>query len=231
MRIVKEYDERRREILEKSSILFATKGYEKTTITNILKEVNIAKGTFYYYFKSKEDVLDALVDQMIDSIVEVAQEVANSKELSIKEKLFHIIFGIKEYEQENDKTKMKEKQMKESLHRVENAKLHIKSITGSIMKLTPVITQVIEEGIEEGIFSTDYPKETIEVLLVSSAFLFDEGIFRWESDEVFKKIKAFIHIMEVTLGVDPGNLMYLLPAIQYGNESFGEEKNDEKGEE
>ena len=64
MRISKEYDERKNEILDTAERLFHTKGYEKTTINDILKEVNIAKGTFYYYFKSKEEVMDALIEMV-----------------------------------------------------------------------------------------------------------------------------------------------------------------------
>lgn len=53
MRIIKEYEERRKEILETAERLFLTKGYTKTTVNDILKEIGIAKGTFYHYFKSK----------------------------------------------------------------------------------------------------------------------------------------------------------------------------------
>ena len=53
-RIVKEADERRNEILDAAETLFTEKGYSKTTIIDILNQVGIAKGTFYYYFKSKE---------------------------------------------------------------------------------------------------------------------------------------------------------------------------------
>lgn len=50
MRIVKDGGERRKELLDTARRLFISKGYEKTSINDILKEVGIAKGTFYYYF-------------------------------------------------------------------------------------------------------------------------------------------------------------------------------------
>ena len=52
-RIIKEADERRNEILDAAETLITEKGYSKTTIIDILNQVGIAKGTFYYYFKSK----------------------------------------------------------------------------------------------------------------------------------------------------------------------------------
>ncbi|MDF2532153.1 MAG: TetR family transcriptional regulator [Clostridia bacterium] len=63
MRITKEYDERRNEILDTAEKLFHAKGYEKCTVNDILKEISIAKGTFYHYFRSKEEVLDAIVSR------------------------------------------------------------------------------------------------------------------------------------------------------------------------
>ena len=61
-RIVKEADERRNEILDAAETLLQ-KRVLKTTIIDILNQVGIAKGTFYYYFKSKEEVMDAIIER------------------------------------------------------------------------------------------------------------------------------------------------------------------------
>jgi AcrR family transcriptional regulator len=61
MRVIKEPEERRNEILDTAETLFFTKGYGKTTVNDILQAIGIAKGTFYYYFKSKEEVMDAVL--------------------------------------------------------------------------------------------------------------------------------------------------------------------------
>ena len=65
MRVVKEYDERKNEILDASEKLFLEKGYVQCTIKDILKAVDIARGTFYYYFESKEEVLDAVISGLL----------------------------------------------------------------------------------------------------------------------------------------------------------------------
>ena len=51
MRIVKEHDERKNEIIDTASCIFAQKGYDKTSVNDILNAIGIAKGTFYHYFK------------------------------------------------------------------------------------------------------------------------------------------------------------------------------------
>jgi len=73
MRIIKEYEERRKEILETAERLFLTKGYTKTTVNDILKEIGIAKGTFYHYFKSKEEVMDEIIMRIIKEDVAKAK--------------------------------------------------------------------------------------------------------------------------------------------------------------
>ena len=75
MRIVKEYEERRKEILETAERLFLTKGYTKTTVNDILKEIGIAKGTFYHYFKSKEEVMDEIIMRIIKEDVTKAKRI------------------------------------------------------------------------------------------------------------------------------------------------------------
>jgi hypothetical protein len=79
----------------------------------------------------------------------------------------------------------------------------------TIVKLTPVLTVVIEQGIEENLFHCPSPKETMEILLVASQFLFDEGIFKWQPEEIMLKIQSFIYIMETTLGAEKGSFSYV----------------------
>lgn len=104
--------------------------------------------------------------------------------------------------------------------------MHQKSLVETIQQLTPILTKVIEQGIAEGCFSTPYPKETIEILLVSSQFLFDEGIFGWQSDELLQKVVAFVYIVETTLGAEKGSFNYLLEMMMPLNMTEdGEDEN------
>ena len=69
MRTVKEAEERKNEILDVAERLFGTKGFDNTSTSDILNEVGIARGTLYYHFKSKEDILDAMIDRMTGRLV------------------------------------------------------------------------------------------------------------------------------------------------------------------
>ena len=202
MRVSKKPEERRNEILDAAEVLFSTKGYSKTTINDILDEVNIAKGTLYYYFKSKEEVMDAIVTRLIDMGVEAAKVIASDPNLKATEKMFQIIMA-----QNPDSTR--KDQMIEQLHLANNAEMHQKSLVETVLRLTPVLTDVVEQGIQEGTFNTPYPKEAIEFLLVSSQFLLDARIFHWQQHEVMQKAIAFTSIIETTLGAEKGSFSYI----------------------
>ena len=60
MRVVKDAEERRNEILDVAERLFCAKGFDNASTNDILKEIGIARGTLYYHFKSKEDILDLI---------------------------------------------------------------------------------------------------------------------------------------------------------------------------
>ena len=58
-------EERRRELVDVASRLFAEKGYEAVSVRDILDAVHGAPGMFYYYFKSKQDIYLATMEDYI----------------------------------------------------------------------------------------------------------------------------------------------------------------------
>ena len=202
MRVVKKHDERRNEILDAAEKLFAGKGYIKTTINDILQEVGIAKGTFYYYFKSKEEVMDAVAERYIDMGTEAVKIVAEDKKLTALEK-FRILLT-------KDITKSENKdEILEEFHQAGDAQMHQKSLLMTIERLVPLITEIVIQGIEEKSFNTPYPKEVVEVIMISLNTIFDEGLFQWTQEEKIQKAKGLAYVMEKTLGAEKGSFDYM----------------------
>src|SRR5699024_467546 len=135
-------------ILDVAEYFFISKGYVNTTIQDIINKIGIAKGTFYYYFSSKKEVMDAVVLRFIEVAVEGATQIAEDKELTAPEKLFNIIMTKISIEPSKE-------EIIEEFHQVDNAEIHQKSLVESIIQLTPVFTNVVEQGIEEGYFQTE----------------------------------------------------------------------------
>jgi AcrR family transcriptional regulator len=205
MRTIKKPEIRKSEILDAAEKLFAEKGYSAATVNDILEAVQIAKGTFYYYFKSKENVLDALIDRRISEGVKKADEIAASA-LPVVQKLLSIIMAQKPQNQvQADFTSV--------FHEKDNAKMHQKSITQYVLRLSPCIGRVVNEGIKSGVFSTPFPNEIAEILLSAGLVLFDDDFFKWTEKEKVVKIAAFLSVMERTVGAKTGSFSELVKAF------------------
>jgi AcrR family transcriptional regulator len=199
MRTVKEPEIRKSEIIDAAEKLFAAKGFESATINDILSVVAIAKGTFYYYFKSKEEVLDAIIQRRIDSCIETAKRIASDSTLSSEDKIILTLMAQQSQTQE-------EQDFLPVVHEPANALFHQKIITEYVLALAPILTEIINEGIAKKRFNVRYPRETIEILLTSALVLFDDAYFRWTKEEKSQRSAAFIYSMELLLGTKPGLL-------------------------
>lgn len=94
MRVVKEAEERKNEILDAVERLFAAKGFDGTSTSEILEAVGIARGTLYYHFKSKEEILDAMVSRMTLRFVEQAEVVAAQKNVPVLQRFVMMMFSL-----------------------------------------------------------------------------------------------------------------------------------------
>ena len=120
-RIRKNHDERLTEILDAAEKLFATKSYDLTTVNDILEVVGIGKGTFYHYFKSKEEVMEAVLDRLTALIVEKIVIVADDSTLSAHDKMKQMLLYLNIDDEDN-------RTIIEELNNPSNAKMHEKSI-------------------------------------------------------------------------------------------------------
>lgn len=85
-----DYFDRKSEILDMARSMFISIGYEDTSINDLIKRLGIAKGTFYHYFKSKEELLDQVINEVNTEIIKNISEIA-SFDRSPDEKLFTAI--------------------------------------------------------------------------------------------------------------------------------------------
>lgn len=89
MRVVKEAAVRRNEILDAAEQLFVTKGFDGTSTNDILEKVGIARGTLYYHFKSKEEILDAMIQRISEGLVKRVAGIAGQKDVPVLERSGH----------------------------------------------------------------------------------------------------------------------------------------------
>ena len=198
MRVVKEATERRNEILDVAEELFVTKGYDKISTNDIINRIGIARGTLYYQFSSKEDILNAIIQRINDSLVARARAAASDTSIPVIDRLVMTIASLHVDSEIGD-------EIIDQVHRPQNALMHQKMQRNLIQGIVPVLTQLVEEGKTQGIFHIEYPAETVEMLLLYSDIVFD-GDYDEPGEKTEKRIQAFLYNTERLLGAEEGSV-------------------------
>lgn len=159
--MAKTKEERRNEIIETAGRLFEEKGYEQTQVQDIVNEIGVAKGLFYYYFKSKDEVMEELADRYADSIIEAVNKLID-KDMSTFDKI-NRIFQIFIESAENKSGIFL------GIQNVKNGVTHKRIFSNVGKKMVPLVTRLIIDGNKNGECNCDDPK-FITVFFVSGLF-------------------------------------------------------------
>jgi len=198
-RILKDPETRRLEIISASLELFTEKGYQKTAVSDIVRRIGVAQGTFYHYFKSKEEVIDAIINSYVDLIINIIIPIIDDEKLNAMQKLEKIL--VEEFSLVSDKSEMN---LMLKLHMVSDLNVHQKFLKAKVLRYSPVVVKIIEQGKLEGYFNLKHPLEALEILLVGFHFLFDPGILPYDEKEYFRRANAASDIIESVLKVKEG---------------------------
>lgn len=211
MRIVKEADVRKNEILDAAAVLFAEKGAEHTSVADIMEAVGIAKGTLYHHFKSKESIMDALIERQTATLLSAAKKAAEDKSVPVKERMLRTILAL------HMDTEQKEgREMLEQLHKPQNALMHQKTKRIVFRGVPPIMAGIVRDGVAEGLFETPYPLECMEMSLCYLDVMLDDDMLQLTEEQRLDKIRAFLYQLERLLGVKAGELACFEKAFQGG---------------
>ncbi len=202
MRTVKSPEERREEIIATATKLFMADGYENTSMNNVMKALNIAKGTIYHYFASKDELLEAVVDKLAGDYATQREEQVNATHGTALDKI-RVLFS-REHGARDDETNA-------HLHKAGNVKLHTWLLGALVEKLAPIFGSLIKQGCKEGLFRTAHPHEVAELLLAGIQALTDKGFYHWNEDVIARRERAFPEIMESITSAEPGSFDFLFP--------------------
>lgn len=164
-RVVKQPQERRSELIEAAQKLFYARGYECTSVSNIVKHVGVAQGTFYHYFASKEEVLEAMAQRMFDDFAEMFAEIVHIQQLTVMEKLQRFVLEGNQWKLERRDTIM---ETALRLRQPGNALMILRLSEYRRKMMTPLFAHVIEQGCTEGILDVDHPIEMAAMLVAVS---------------------------------------------------------------
>ncbi len=197
-------DDRKIEIIETAERLFRENGFQKTSVDAIIQAMGVAKGTFYYYFKSKNAVLEAIVNRTLDQVVAQAQQLADAPSIDALTKMQMLLANSHIGGADTS-------EKAEYLNLPENRELHEATNVQTILRLSPVFARIIEQGNREGVFDVAHPLETVQFLLASSQFLLDGGLFGFSEAEIRQRRLSMQDMIEKSLSAAPGSFGFMNP--------------------
>ncbi|WP_339203997.1 TetR/AcrR family transcriptional regulator [Paenibacillus sp. FSL K6-3182] len=209
MRVVKEAQERRNEIIDAADELFGQKGFDGTSTNDILEKVGIARGTLYHHFKSKVDIMDALIERYSVRLLGTAQEIATDNSIPVVERIIRVVMAL-------NLSGGSSKEIMEHIHKPQNALMHQKIEKVIINGVTPILTGIIHEGIQQGLFHTPYPYECMEMVVIYANTVFDDDMVQMTNEERASRIQAFVFNVERLLGVKSGGLIDVMQMFDGG---------------
>ena len=196
---MKKGERRKQELLQIAYRMFISRGYENTSVDEIIEEADIAKGTYYYYFETKEQMLEEVIGMMIDQEMEAAGRILQA-EIPVPQKIIGMISSLRPTQEERP--------IEGALMQPENIVMHEKIRQKIVEMAVPLLSKVVEEGIGQGIFACDNIAERVRMLLVISSSTFDEGCYT-ERD-----IEVFIDMTEKLLGAESGTMGFIRELIR-----------------
>lgn len=175
-------------ILDASLKLFLEKGYEETTVLDIISEMGgLTRGAFYHHFKSKEEVFDALCEKLFYE-TNPFEKAKRHKELNGLEKL-KIVLKTSFDETEHHQLSMASMQLMES-------PAFLKKLVESNQELAPMYQELIEEGIQDGSIQSEQPKLLADLFVLLTNFWSIPTIYPMTADETWQKFLMIKSIMD-----------------------------------
>lgn len=215
----KKYDR----ILDALQELLEDRDIRSISVSEIAKKAGIGKGSIYYYFPSKDALLDALVERSYQVSLETAKSLADRTDLSpftrmallfeachsssaefLKREMM-IKSQSKDYSKETEPAAQtgKKEQNKEQAH------LHRKFLTYVISELRPVLAEIIQQGIDQNLLHFDDPASLAELVLIVLAVKLDNYLIPSAPQDTERTLRGLAALLEAGTEIPRGTLDFL----------------------
>ena len=182
-------------ILDVAMVLFLEKGYDNTTIQDIVDALgDLSKGAIYHHFKSKEEIIEAVIPRLYGSSNSELIEIRTSTSYTGLEKLKEIVLI-------SLKNPGQEKLAMAAPNLMKNPRFLTQQLYNTIEHIVPqLIEPIIKEGIKDGSIVSDNPKEVAETFMILMNIWINPAIFH-SSEEEFKNKFMFFKKLVTDLGI------------------------------
>lgn len=193
---------RKKEILDAAEFLFSTSGYQQTLISDIVKKIGVAKGTFYYYFSSKEELIEALIKRHLSNFNSEMENMVSSESVLPNRKLELMVSLICKA------VIVKKGLLLDYLYNDHYRHLIDKFFRQAKKILVPILLYIIEEGNLKKVFKVDQPIIAVNyILAILQCFI--ECIYNKTPIEIISvSMVSMQKLFEKMLGLHEGSLHF-----------------------
>lgn len=173
------------------------------TVDMIAKQAGIGKGSIYYYFISKDEIIDAVIDQCYSVAIEdfIAEIKSHKNSLEKLKLLFQSILS--------SELKDKSRNVIRELHLQNDIVTNYKLMMASIKVISPIVTELLVEGTEKGELHAEFPEESSRMIIAMLTFLRDNYFFPNSDENRLRSLKLYSQILETCLKTKPGSFDFL----------------------
>lgn len=190
---------RMNEILDAADKLFFSKGYNATTISDIARKIGVAQGMLYYYFKSKEKVLESLLERYAAALVADVKAIYSRNSTPTDKIVFTLAATL-------NKACYKNGLLLNMLYDVQNLHIKEKLFNQLEFSLKPWLIKIVEDGIDTDEFKVFHAPTAAEYILVIVDFL-SSSIYKKTSDEILSyHIRMAEMLIEKALGAKENSI-------------------------
>lgn len=215
-RIVKHPDVRRGDILDAAQGLFLARGYDATTIADVIAAAGVSKGGFYHHFASKEALIEALAERLAREAAAGVVDVLDDPAHNAFDKLHAFITHGRRLKTDEAATLWA---VFGTIYRPDNIVLYHRIQAAATAVMTPILARLIAEGVADKTFDTPDPEGTAEQLLAlgMTTYTTVARLLQAETDaEAREAVETLMHKLRLQgiaadrlLGLPDGSLVFV----------------------
>ena len=169
----------------------------------IAGKAGIAKGSIYYYFDSKDDIVNAVIERSYATAI--SEYFADSNDASDPLSKIKSLFRSVLRQEFCDKRK----NIIVYFHVQENPVLRMKMMMTAVRTISPILAKLLAEGAEQGCIRADFPEEGSEMIIAMLTFLLDRSFFPSDSEGIYRKLKLYANVLETCMQAEKGSFDFL----------------------
>jgi AcrR family transcriptional regulator len=190
-------------ILDAMQDMLTDSGSESVSVSDIARRAGIGKGSIYYYFKSKEDILDAVIERFLQDTIERCARAGESGQ-DVFGKLESVYSACREFSL--DSQPLEEAGFLRAQH---SAWMHQKYVAVLIRLLKPILADILRQGVGEGKIACEHPCALSELCILVLAVKLRNQILPVEKEEIASFLMMFRDLLQRGLAIEPGALSFI----------------------